>query len=195
MPVAGPALLAAALLAAPVPASLQAGRDRAEAAARAAGVAWPLPQPELRVFKAAHRVELWAAGRQIAAYPAGLGHRGLADKAREGDHLTPEGSFRICVRNPRSAFHLFLGISYPGPEAAARGLREGRIQAGQHQAILRADRLRSCPPWDTPLGGAVGLHGGGAGSDWTWGCIALENAAIEELWAACPVGTVVKIQP
>lgn len=169
-------------------------RARLERAASAAGLALPLLAPELRIRKQRREVELWSAGRLLARYPAGLGHRGLEDKAREGDHLTPEGTFRICTRNGRSAFHLFLGISYPGPEAAALGQRQGRISAAQQRAILDAERNRTCPPWDTPLGGAVGLHGGGSGSDWTWGCIALENGAIEEVWLACPLGTPVRIE-
>lgn len=187
-----------ALLAPVLPGSLPElpqAQARLERAAHAAGLALPLAAPEVRVRKQRHEVELWSAGRLVARYPAGLGHRGLADKQREGDHLTPEGSFRVCTRNARSAFHLFLGISYPGPEAAERGLRQGRISAAQQRAILAAARNRGCPPWNTALGGQVGLHGGGSGSDWTWGCIALENQAIEELWLACPLGTVVRIDP
>ena len=183
-----------AILLVSAPGTFPEARQRIDAAARAAGLALPLPQPQLKVFKRLHRVELWAAGRIVAQYPVGLGHRGLSDKRKEGDHLTPEGAFRICSRNERSAFHLFLGISYPGPEAAQRGLREGRITPEVQRAILRADRQRTCPPWNTGLGGTVGLHGGGSGSDWTWGCIALENGAIEELWLACPVGTPVHIE-
>jgi murein L,D-transpeptidase YafK len=190
----GGSLLTAILLVAPGPRTFPEARLRIEAAARAAGVVLPLPSPELRVQKKQHQVELWAAGRLIARYPAGLGHRGLADKAKQGDHLTPEGSYRICTRNERSAFHLFLGISYPGPEAAERGLRERRISPVEHRAILRAEQRQGCPPWNTSLGGSVGLHGGGSGSDWTWGCIALENGAIEELWEACPLGTPVRIE-
>jgi hypothetical protein len=32
-------------------------------------------------------------------------------------------------------------------------------------------------------------------SDWTWGCVALENEDIEELYQAIPVGTPVTIKP
>ncbi|MEP6636389.1 MAG: L,D-transpeptidase [Acidobacteriota bacterium] len=35
----------------------------------------------------------------------------------------------------------------------------------------------------------------GAGSDWTWGCVALENEDIKELFGAVPVGTPVTIRP
>jgi lipoprotein-anchoring transpeptidase ErfK/SrfK len=39
------------------------------------------------------------------------------------------------------------------------------------------------------------IHGNGASSDWTWGCVALENEDIRELFAAVSVGTAVTIKP
>jgi len=176
------------------PAALAAASRRLEAGALQAGVPFPLAGVEIRIHKAAHRLELWSSGKLVKGYDVGLGHRGLADKRREGDHLTPEGRFHLCSRNERSQFHLFLGISYPHPEAAARGLREGLISKAERAAILRSHRAKACPPWGTRLGGAVGIHGGGASADWTWGCIALENPEIEELWVACPLGTPIAIE-
>jgi hypothetical protein len=37
--------------------------------------------------------------------------------------------------------------------------------------------------------------GNGASSDWTWGCVALENEDIRELFDVVPVGTAVSIKP
>lgn len=168
---------------------------RIQAAARQAGEPFPLVKPELRVFKAAHRLELWASGKRIKAYKVGLGHRGLADKRISGDHLTPEGRYYLCSRNAQSAYHLFLGISYPNETAARRGLEAGLISGREHRAIMAANRRRACPPWNTRLGGTVGIHGHGSGSDWTWGCVALENAEVDELWVSCPLGTPIQIYP
>ncbi|MEP6921696.1 MAG: L,D-transpeptidase [bacterium] len=39
------------------------------------------------------------------------------------------------------------------------------------------------------------IHGNGASSDWTWGCVALENEDIKELYEAVDVGTPVRIRP
>lgn len=177
------------------PADFPLARHRVEAAARAVGLAFPLVQPELHVFKAERRLELWASGRKVKAYRVGLGLAPEGDKVREGDFKTPEGRFYVCTRNHVSKFHRFLGISYPGPKAAARGLRDGLISSVQAKAIRSAATRQQRPPWDTPLGGTVGIHGHGAGSDWTWGCVALENGDIEELWEACPLGTPVVIEP
>lgn len=168
---------------------------RIQAATTEVGEPFPLVNPEIRVFKTAHRLELWASGKQIKAYRVALGHRGLADKRKSGDHLTPEGRFYLCARNAQSAFHLFLGISYPSEVSATRGLRDQSISPKVYRAIVAANRRRICPPWDTTLGGTVGIHGHGSDSDWTWGCVALTNAEVDELWVSCPLGTPIIISP
>lgn len=174
---------------------LNEARIRLQRVAQSAGIPFPFLNPELRIGKSAHRLELWASGKKLKEYPVGLGHRGLADKVRSGDHLTPEGHFFICNKNEQSQFHLFLGISYPNESAATRGMKAGLITKIERDQILRSLRNKSCPSWNTKLGGTVGIHGGGSNSDWTWGCIALENPDIEELWVACGIGTPVIIEP
>ncbi|HET8715047.1 MAG TPA: L,D-transpeptidase [Holophagaceae bacterium] len=173
---------------------LPAARARLRAACAEARVPWPLHAPSILIEKGARRLTLLDGGRPVAVYHVGLGASPGLDKEREGDHRTPEGTFYLCSRNAASPFHLFLGISYPGPEAASRGLRSGLITKAQADAIRRAWAAHGETPQFTPLGGLVGIHGGGSGRDWTWGCIALENAGIEELWVACPLGTPVEIR-
>jgi L,D-peptidoglycan transpeptidase YkuD (ErfK/YbiS/YcfS/YnhG family) len=51
------------------------------------------------------------------------------------------------------------------------------------------------PPQTTRLGGEIYIHGRGSRSDWTLGCIALDDDAMKELYDAIPVGTVVRIEP
>jgi murein L,D-transpeptidase YafK len=99
------------------------------------------------------------------------------------------------MKNERSKFYLSLGLSYPNEEDAARGLREGLITRAQAASIVGAVRAGRCPPWDTALGGEIFIHGGGTASDWTWGCVALENAEVKELFDAVPAGTPVRIEP
>jgi L,D-peptidoglycan transpeptidase YkuD (ErfK/YbiS/YcfS/YnhG family) len=167
---------------------------RLKDAAQKAGVAWPLQSTRLKVFKKARRLELWAEDKLVQSYTVALGADPELDKFRQGDHRTPEGEFYVCTRNDLSKFHLFLGLSYPNEEDAERGLREKLITKSEYQQILSANRTKSRPPWNTGLGGEVGIHGGGTGQDWTWGCVALENADIEELWIACAMKTPVTIQ-
>jgi len=130
-----------------------------------------------------------------------LGGNWAADKAIEGDGATPLGEFYVCAKNPRSKFFLSLCISYPNAEDAARGLAAGLISGEEHAAILAAIRLRTMPPQGTRLGGEIYIHGHGAGQspgqlkDWTRGCIALDNPAMQELYDWAAVGTPVLITP
>lgn len=147
------------------------------------------------IQKAERALGLYIDGRLARACPVGLGRRPEGHKEREGDGRTPEGKYYVCTRNPRSRFHLFLGISYPSQRDAQQALNDGGITQKQHDAIVAAVRARGQPPWDTPLGGEIGLHGGGAGADWTLGCIALDNEAVEDLWDTLRLGDPVLIEP
>jgi murein L,D-transpeptidase YafK len=155
----------------------------------------PLEKPRIVVWKAARKLELYANDKLLRTYKAGLGFSPVADKVREGDGATPEGEFYVFVKNNRSAYYLSLGISYPNAEDADRGLRDGLINRAQHRAITEAIRKKTAPPQYTKLGGLIYIHGNGARSDWTWGCVALENDDIRELFEAVTVGTPVTIQP
>lgn len=131
----------------------------------------------------------------MRTYRIGLGLSPTGDKVREGDRRTPEGDFYIFTRNNKSAFYLSLGISYPNAAHAERGLRDGLINRTQYAAIIRALKAKKTPPQNTLLGGDIYIHGNGARSDWTWGCVALEDTDIRELFDAVPVGTPVTIHP
>jgi len=62
------------------------------------------------------------------------------------------------------------------------------ITRPQCEVIMRALRAKKGPAQDTLLGGDIYIHGNGAQSDWTWGCIALENQDIRKLFDAVHVG-------
>ena len=156
----------------------------------------PVEGPRVVVIHKAERVlGLYRDGRLAATYPIALGHSPEGHKEREGDGRTPEGIYSVCNRNPGSRFHLFLGLSYPNADDADSALRAGRISKAEHRQITEAIDAGRQPPWNTPLGGEIGIHGGGTASDWTLGCIALENEAIEQLWETLSVGDPVLIQP
>jgi murein L,D-transpeptidase YafK len=155
----------------------------------------PLKDPRIIVIKSKRQLELYSDGSVVRTYRVGLGLNPVADKQREGDRATPEGEFYIFTRNPKSAYYLSLGISYPNIEDAERGLRTGLITRTQHDKIVSAIRNKTAPPQYTSLGGLIYIHGNGAASDWTWGCIALENEDIRELYDSVDIGTPVTIKP
>lgn len=166
---------------------------RLREASATARVVYPVADPSIKIYKARRILELWSGDKLVKSYPCVLGPAPIGDKLRQGDGKTPEGEFYVCTRNDRSKFHLFLGVSYPGIDDAERGVRDGLIAKAAYSRIVAAVRDRERPPWDTALGGEIGIHGGGTSFDWTAGCIALENEAIEELWLACPKKTPISI--
>jgi len=154
-----------------------------------------LKSPRIVVKKAERKLFLYSDDKLVRTYHIGLGLSPIGDKIRQGDRRTPEGDFYIFTKNDKSAFYLSLGISYPNAAHAERGLREGLITKAQYDEIRSALKAKKTPPQNTALGGDIYIHGNGAGSDWTWGCVALENRDVRELFQAIPVGTPVRIEP
>ena len=132
------------------------------------------------VDKSDRRLELRRNGRVIGSYEISLGGDPDGPKRQEGDERTPEGSYIIDFRKPDSAYHLSLHISYPND----------------------SDRLLSAA-LGVPPGGDIFIHGlpnaypfdSAPKIDWTLGCIAVDNAEIEEIWRLVPVGTPILIVP
>jgi len=132
---------------------------------------------DVRIYKDARRMELWHNDQMLEDYRIGLGGDPFGHKQQQGDSRTPEGRYIIDRRNPNSAFHLSLGISYPNTDDIARAEAAG-----------------------VDPGGDIFIHGVGdrfrrRGADWTEGCIAVSNREIEQIYAMVRNGTPVVIYP
>ena len=154
----------------------------------------PLKAPKIVIQKTTKTLFLYSEEKLLRTYPIKLGFNPVGEKALRGDKRTPEGSYYICMKNSRSKYHLSLGLSYPSIEDAERGLEQKLITKGDHDRIIDRISKKSIPPWDTPLGGEIFIHGGGETWDWTYGCVALRNKDIEELFKVVALGTQVVIQ-
>ena len=94
---------------------------------------------------------------------------------QQGDRKTPEGTFTFRSKRVHAKWHKFIWVDYPNAESWRR-FRE-RQRSGSIGA--KAD-----------IGGEIGIHGVpegmdhwiDAGEDWTWGCIALKNADVDEIY-------------
>jgi hypothetical protein len=56
-------------------------------------------------------------------------------------------------------FYKFLGLGYTDLKHAEYGLQSGVVSADEYTLIKNAVVKRQQPLWNTPLGGAVDIHG------------------------------------
>lgn len=155
----------------------------------------PAESYSLLIYKKSRAMELYQGEKLLKTYRIGLGANPVPPKEREGDRATPEGAYEICTKNPASKYHLALMLNYPNEADADRGLKTGLISMGTHAKLVKALREKQCPDFKTRLGGDIEIHGKGSRKDWTWGCIALDNQDVEELYGILPIGTKVQINP
>ncbi|AGA89249.1 hypothetical protein Thimo_0385 [Thioflavicoccus mobilis 8321] len=136
------------------------------------------------VEKSERRLYLVKDERPLRSYPISLGFAPKGPKEREGDGRTPEGRYVLDWRRTQSQFYKAIHISYPSARdrshAASMGVDPGGLimihgqpRPNEHaelQALVRNE-------------------------DWTQGCIAVSNQAIDEIWEATRNGTPIEIRP
>lgn len=116
----------------------------------------------------------------VAEYDVRLGTSPVGHKLMEGDGKTPEGEYKIIGHNPQSKYYKSLRVSYPNDEDRKRALAMG-VQPG----------------------GDIMIHGVDFASykyhrqkkDWTAGCMAVDNDAMDEIFYNVKDNTPVKIVP
>lgn len=117
------------------------------------------------------------------------------------DSSTPTGEFRINGINRNSRYALFFSLNYPTLTHAKMALDNKKITVEQYLAIFHAIHEGRAPPYNTPLGGMIGIHGLGKASlkihkkyNWTRGCVAMTNSQVYQLAKYARVGMRVIIQ-
>jgi murein L,D-transpeptidase YafK len=125
------------------------------------GVKYPPKKMTFIAIKDTDILEVWVAGKDdkwvfIKKYPV-LGASGEAGpKLKQGDEQVPEGIYSVLWLNPNSSYHLSIRIDYPNKFDKEMAKRDKR----------------------TRLGGDIFIHG----SFVSIGCLAMGDAAIEELF-------------
>ncbi|WP_099824962.1 L,D-transpeptidase family protein [Oceaniglobus indicus] len=135
---------------------------------------------QIQVFKGQRVMHLMHNDRRLESYKFDLGFAPVGHKQVEGDGRTPEGVYFIDRRNPKSRFHLSIGVSYPN----------------------EADRANAKALGKSP-GGDIFIHGRGPfykkkknrKKDWTWGCISVSDKEMEEIYSMIQTGTTIVIMP
>ena len=133
------------------------------------------------VLKSERKLILLRGESLLATFPVALGARPIGPKLQQGDARTPEGFYFIDGVNPRSRFHRALHISYPNAEDVRRAHGAGVAPGGDIEIHGMPNSYGQFDP--------VTFY-----RDWTDGCIAVGNRAIEEIWASVGIGTPVEIR-
>ena len=139
--------------------AFQSKEDTLQKQFEAQHLAWPPKQLYLRSFKYDSQLEVWVRNSSKENYKLFKTYKicalsgSLGPKRMEGDYQVPEGFYYINSFNPRSNYHLALGINYPNVSDA-----------------LLSDSLKP--------GGEIYIHGNCI----TVGCIPVKDNQIEELY-------------
>src|SRR5579863_4621303 len=133
--------------------------DTLEKQFREKGLSWPARFIYIRSYKYDSQMEVWVKNNQQDKYKLFKTYKicalagTLGPKRMAGDYQTPEGFYYINEFNPKSEYHLSLGLNYPN--ASDR---------------ILSDSLQP--------GGDIFIHG----SCVTTGCIPITDSQIEELY-------------
>lgn len=136
----------------------------------------------VRIEKSRRTLTVWDGRKRVFSCRVGLGRAPQGPKRREGDGRTPEGAYRVCLVKATGKYGRSLGLSYPAPRDARLAYAHGRIDLSTLASILAAHAQNKRPPWGSPLGGEIYLHEGGSQTDWTQGCVALNEEDMDVLF-------------
>lgn len=131
-----------------------------------------LKQPRLEVNKATYILQLFDGSRCLKRYPVAFGADPIHRKLHQDNRTTPEGRYCISNLQTQATYYRALDLDYP-------------------TAVDRA-RYQLLAP-SQGIGGEIQIHGRGIAINWTWGCIAMLNEDMDELFslqnfkAGCPV--------
>ena len=94
----------------------------------------------VEVHKADRRMYLLHGSQILKVYKIHLGGNPIGPKQFEGDGKTPEGGYVITHRNPNSAYHLSLGISYPNDADREFAKAADKLPGGISSSMVRTTR-------------------------------------------------------
>jgi murein L,D-transpeptidase YafK len=136
----------------------------------------------LVVIKSERALQVFIGGQVERVYCIGLGVNAEGPKRQRGDRRTPEGLYTIDWRNGNSGFYKALHISYPNESDKALA-RKRRVHPGNNIVIHgRPNEAAHLISFDWA-------------TNWTDGCIAVDNSHMDELWDIVPDHCPIRILP
>jgi hypothetical protein len=131
------------------------------------------------VDKLEHLCLLLYRGQVEKSYTANLGRNWYRTKVQALDASTPEGEYKVRRMNAASKYGLALLLDYPNASDQAR------FHQNRKAGMVSPGAL---------IGGNIEIHGGGRpDTDWTDGCVSLDNRDMRELYRYAYAGMPVTI--
>ncbi|MDY6827865.1 MAG: L,D-transpeptidase family protein [Pseudomonadota bacterium] len=140
------------------------------------------PVDYVLVEKTARKLVLIRSGKRVREYRIALGDAPAGHKQREGDERTPEGTYLLDWRNAESQYYKSIHVSYPNADDVAAAETRGEAPGGMIMIHGEPNEPRY-PRWYYQS------------QDWTDGCIAVTNEAMDEIWLAVRDNTPIHIHP
>jgi murein L,D-transpeptidase YafK len=134
------------------------------------------------VRKADRKLFLMHGDTIVRMYKVALGLNPVGTKERSGDFRTPEGTYRLVRRNPRSDFFLSMQVSYPNDADQKHARRNHWDTGGSIMIHGLPNQLKHDPSYYENV-------------DWTDGCIAVSNSDMLEIWLLTPDNAPIEILP
>ena len=134
------------------------------------------------VKKSERRLYLLQNGKVYRDYRVALGKNPLGNKQRQGDNRTPEGGYILDWKKSDSMFYKSIHISYPNENDLASARSKGADPGG----MIMIHGIPNNPDYPGWLFEFI---------DWTDGCVAVNNEAMDEIWATVEEGTPIHITP
>jgi len=134
------------------------------------------------VEKGDRKLHLLKEGQPFRSFDIALGVAPVGHKEREGDQKTPEGVYRLDMRNPDSEYFLSIHVSYPNAGDVRTARNKGLEPGGQ----IMVHGQPNAPAF------SAGYY---AKEDWTNGCIALSNSDMIDMWLMTPDNIPIEIVP
>jgi murein L,D-transpeptidase YafK len=132
------------------------------------------------VWKSKRIMLVYSGNKLIKSYDIALGKNPVGKKEFEGDFKTPEGLYYIDAKSARSKYHKNLNISYPSKDDKEHAKKCGKKCGGEIKIHGLPNRFNEKEYLRT---------------DWTWGCIAVTNSEIEELYEHTALGSPILLLP
>jgi murein L,D-transpeptidase YafK len=136
----------------------------------------------LVVRKAERKLFLMHGDSVVRSYKIALGLNPVGHKERAGDFRTPEGTYHLARRNPRSDYFLSIQVSYPNEADVKRARHNGWEVGGSIMIHGLPNQLKHAPDYYDSR-------------DWTDGCIAVSNSDMVEIWLLTPDNSLIDILP